>query len=67
LPKTSVEEAQEDVQSPNYPSSHRGRPAHPPQGHCPPKYVHTETWGWGWANERSVGVLVARSNLLNKV
>jgi len=61
-----VEEAQEDVQGPDHSSSHRGRPAHPPQGHCVTEYVHTEAWGWGWANECGGGVPVARSSLLNK-
>jgi len=28
--------------------------------------VHTEAWGWGWANECGGGVSVARSSLLNK-
>ena len=34
LPKSSVEEAQEDVQGPNHSS----------RGHRPPQHVHTTTW-----------------------
>ena len=34
------------------------------QGHESPEHVHTEVWGWGWANERGGGVPVARSSLL---
>ena len=64
LPETSLEEAQEDVQSPNHPSRNRGRPPRPPQGHCPPKYVHTDTWDRGWTFVRCGGVPVARSSVL---
>jgi len=64
LPKTSLEEAQEDVQGPNHPSRHLFLPPNPPQGHGPPEYVHTEKWGWRWANECGGGVSVASSRVL---
>jgi len=46
VPKSSVEEAQEDVQGAENPSRHLFLPPHPAQGHCPPEFVHTEAWGW---------------------
>jgi len=64
VPKSSVEEAQEDVQGADEATHHRGRAPNPPQGHGPPEYVHTETWGWGWTNQRCAGLPVARSSVL---
>jgi len=64
VPESSVEEAQEDVQGADNPSRNRGRPPRIAQGYCPPKYVHTEVWGWRWTNQRCAGVPVARSSIL---
>jgi len=46
VPEVGVEEAQEDVQGADEAAGHQGRAPHPPQGHGPPEYVHTEKWGW---------------------
>ena len=64
LTRNGVEKAQEDVQGADESAGDRGRPPNPPQGHGPPKYVHTEAWGRGWPNERRGGVPVARSSVL---